>query len=87
MLMMDLGGKGYKSEWWSKKLRKKFLLWASYFIVGLYLLVVAVFIILSLSFQQAADLSHITFLKDFIFNFSSPVMLFAILLVLWSREA
>ena len=84
---MDIWGKGYKSEWWSKKLRKKFLLWASYFIVGLYLIIVAAFIILSLSIPQtAADPAHIAFLKDFILYFSSPVILFAILLVLWSRE-
>jgi membrane-anchored glycerophosphoryl diester phosphodiesterase (GDPDase) len=87
MAMMDVGGKGYKSEWWSKKLRKKFFLWASYFIVGLYILILAVFIILSLFLPQtAADPAHIAFLTDFIFYFSSPVMLFAILLVLWSRE-
>lgn len=84
--MMGLGGKGYKSEWWNKKLRKKFLLWASYFIVGLYILTLAAFILLSVVFQQAADPSHIAFLKEFILNFSSPVILFAILLVLWSRE-
>jgi len=86
--MMDIGGKGYKSEWWGKKTRKKFLMWASYFIVGLYLLVLAAFVILSLSFPQtAADPMHIAFLKDFVLYFSSPVMLFAILLLLWSREA
>jgi cell division septal protein FtsQ len=86
MLMVNLGGKGYKSEWWSKKLRKRFLMWASYFIVGMYLLLLAVFILLSLSFPAASDPMHISFLNDFIFYFSSPVMLFAILLVLWSRE-
>jgi len=86
MVMMDIGGKGYKSEWWSKKMRKKFLLWASYFIVTVYLLILAVFIILSVSLPQAADSTHISFLREFILNFSSPVMLFAILLVLWSRE-
>jgi len=85
---MDLGGKGYKSEWWNKKLRKKFLLWASYFIVGLYLLVLAVFVILSLSLPQtAADPVHMVFLKEFVLYFGSPVILFAILLVLWSRES
>jgi len=86
MVMVDIGGRGYKSEWWSKKTRKRFLLWASYFIVTIYLLILAVFIILSVSLPQAADSTHISFLREFILNFSSPVMLFAILLVLWSRE-
>jgi hypothetical protein len=84
--MMGIGGKEYKSEWWGKKTRKKFLMWASYFIVGMYLILLAVFIILSLLFPVASDPMHISFLRDFIFYFSSPVMLFAILLVLWSRE-
>ena len=78
--------RGYRSEWWGKKLRKKFMLWASYFIVGLYLIILAVFIVLSLSLPQAGGPAHMAFLKDFILYFSSPVMLFAILLVLWSRE-
>ena len=84
--MVDIGGRGYKSEWWGKKTRKRFLLWASYFIVTIYLLILAVFIILSVSLPQAADSAHTSFLREFIFNFSSPVILFAILLVLWSRE-
>jgi len=80
-------GRGYRSEWWSKKIKKKFFLWASYFIVSLYILLLAVFIVLSVSFPKAAgDTMHVTFLKDFIVYFSSPVMLFAILLVLWSKE-
>ena len=85
--MMGLGGKGYKSEWWSKKMRKKFLLWASYFIVGLYIIILAAFLILSFTISQTADPEHIAFLRDFVLYFSSPVMLFAILLLLWSREA
>ena len=84
--MVGLGGKGYKSEWWSKKLRKKFLLWASYFIVGLYIIILAAFLILSFAIPQTADPEHIAFLRDFVLYFSSPVMLFAILLLLWSRE-
>jgi hypothetical protein len=84
---MSDGGRAYKSEWWSKKLRKKFLVWASYFIVGVYLITVAAFIILSLFLPQAADQFHMALLKDLIFNFSSPVILFAILLIIWSREA
>jgi hypothetical protein len=83
---MNIGGKGYRSEWWSKKLRKKFLLWASYFIVILYIIIIAAFLILSFAVPQTADLTHLAFLRDFIFYFSSPVMLFAVLLVLWSRE-
>ncbi|MCX6776931.1 MAG: hypothetical protein NTY73_03115 [Candidatus Micrarchaeota archaeon] len=85
--MMDIWGRGYKSEWWGKKTRKRFLIWASYFVVGLYLLVLAAFVILSLSLPQtAADPAHMVFLKEFVLYFSSPVILFAILLVLWSRE-
>lgn len=84
---MDSLGKGYKSEWWSKKTRKKFFLWASYFIITLYILLLLVFILLSLFLPSiAGDSSHINFLKEFILYFSSPVILFAILLVLWSRE-
>jgi fumarate reductase subunit C len=87
VIAVKLGSRGgYVSEWWSKKTRKKFLLWASYFIVTVYLLILAVFIILSVSLPQAADSAHISFLREFVLNFSSPVILFAILLVLWSRE-
>jgi hypothetical protein len=87
MVMVGLGGKRYRSDWWSEKVRRRFLLWASYFVVVLYALILAVFIILSLFFPQiAADPAHIATLKDFIFYFSSPVLLFAILLVLWSKE-
>ena len=85
--MTDIVGRGYKSEWWGKRTRKKFLMWASYFVVGVYLLVLATFAVLSLSIPQtAADPAHMAFLQNFVIYFSSPVILFAILLVLWSRE-
>lgn len=84
--MVGLGGSGYRSDWWSKKMRKKFLMWASYFVVALYIIIVAAFLVLSFVIPQTADPQHIAFLNDFILYFSSPVMLFAILLVLWSRE-
>ncbi|MEM3555780.1 MAG: hypothetical protein QXF56_03635 [Candidatus Micrarchaeia archaeon] len=84
---MEITGKGYRSEWWSKKTRKKFFLWASYFITVLYIITLIVFLLLSLLFPQlAGDSFHINLLRDFILYFSSPVILFAILLVLWSRE-
>lgn len=75
----------YKSEWWSRRTRKKFFLWASYFIVTLYILLLLSFAFLSVLLPQT-DPSHLNFLKEFITSFSSPVLLFAILLVLWSRE-